>query len=193
LLLTPPSVGSGRQLLSFSLGRGGNIRNTDAGFEFAKELAKAKMVGSIAKTDVEIVSAFTTGAVACGMVNLGNYAEIKKGRNVKLLNKVPDSAMFKYFVGYESITMLKRPGNRKPVKDFINFFLDASVNDGYAAALGTIPTNRMARVDSSLDPVRLLNEDERKSFGYYADHDYAAQQLSNWGRRWELEVLPFLT
>jgi putative spermidine/putrescine transport system substrate-binding protein len=194
LLLTPPGVSSAMQLRSLAMGAGGGERDVNPGFEFIKQLAKAKTVGALARTDVDIINAFTTGACACGFVNISNYAEIKQhNKNIKLLNKVPGSPTFKHFVTHESIMVLKREGSRKPVMDFVNVLIDPAINTEYARTIGAIPGNLKATVDPTLDDVRLKDDTEQKMFGYYLDHEYTSRNVAAWNRRWELEIVPLLT
>jgi putative spermidine/putrescine transport system substrate-binding protein len=192
MLMTPPSVGTAKQIISLALARGGSEHNMDPGFEFVKDLVKAKNVGRVAKTDVDIVNAFTTGEVAIGFVNLGNYNEIRKHRDVTLLSKVPDSPTFKTYLSYEAIVVIKNRPNPKAVTDYINFFVGAPINTDYAAGIGALPTNDKSTVAPEFAAIQLHNEQERKDFGAYTDFDYASRQASAWDQKWELEIAPLL-
>ena len=192
LMLNLPTIASGCQIITLARARGGDERNMDPGFGFVKDLVKAKAVGAVVKTDVQIVNAFTTGEVAIGFINTGNYHEISKHVKLTLLNRVPGSPTFGTFTGFESVAVLKKPGDRKPVFDFINFCLEPDNNTAYAAAIGTIPTNERAQASPELDPLRLHNEAERKAFGIPIDRAFISTQTDAWNRTWELEIGPLL-
>jgi putative spermidine/putrescine transport system substrate-binding protein len=192
VLLNAPTILGAAQLVSLALARGGGYRNTDPGFEFIKDIIKAKNVGAVVKTDVECVNAFTTGAVAIGIMNTGNYHEIRKHVTLSLLNKVPDSPMFKTFTGFEGVCVLKRDGNRKPVMDFLNYALEAGNDSNYSAVIGSIPSNDMGTATPELQVIQLHSAEEIKKFAIIPDYAYASTQTDAWNRKWELEIAPLL-
>lgn len=192
ILMSVPSFEVGRTLMSLALSRGGNERNMDPGFEFAKELAKAKMIGRVVKSDTEVINAFTSGEVVLGMTNLGNYNEIRKSKMLTSLNRMTGSKMFKTFVSHEGFVVLTSSDNKKATMEFINFFINASNNTEYTARIGHVALNSDSTVSPAAAVVQLKDSEERQKFGYFADLAYASEQLPDWNRRWELDVAPLL-
>jgi putative spermidine/putrescine transport system substrate-binding protein len=192
IMLNAPTIGSGSQLISLAHARGGDEHNIEPGFAFVKDLIRANNIGAVVKTDVEIANAFTTGSIAIGLINTGNFHEIRQHVDLTLLNKAPGSPTFKTFTGFESVAVLKKNGNPKPVTDFINFALDAPNNTAYAAIIGTIPANELASVAPTLDPIRIHNAAERREFVMEVDHEFISRQTAVWNRKWELEIAPLL-
>jgi len=192
LMLNAPTIGSGAQLVSLARARGGGEHNVEPGFGFIKDLIKAEIVGRVVKTDVDIVNAFTTGEVAVGVLNMGNYHEIRNHVNLTLLNKMPDSPTFKSFIGSESVAILKKGGNRQPVKDFLNFCLGADNDSEYAANVGSLPGNELGKASPDLAAFLLADEKEREKFAVYPDVGYISSQTAAWNQKWELEIAPLL-
>ncbi len=192
LMLNTPTIGSATQLISLARARGGDEHNVEPGFEFIKDLIKAQIVGRVVKTDVEIANAFTTGQVAIGVLNMGNYHVIHPHVDLTLLNKIPGSPTFKTLVSYEGIAVVKKNGNRKPVFDFVNFCLGAAIDSEYAAGIGSLPSNRLGTPSTELAPFQLATEDERKEFAVYPDASYISTQTAAWNKKWELEIAPLL-
>jgi putative spermidine/putrescine transport system substrate-binding protein len=191
VMLNWPSIGSGAQLTSLARARGGDEHNIQPGFDFVKDLIKAKNVARLVKTDVEVVNAFTTGEVAIGVINMGNYHEIRKHVDLTPLDKVPDSPCFKSFFGYEGVAVLKREGDHKPVMDFLNSCLEPGPNSEYSAAIGALPANLQGTASPELAPLQ-LSADEIKRFAVFPDVPYISAQISEWNRKWELEIGPLL-
>lgn len=192
LMLNTPTVGSGAQLILLARSRGGDEHNIEPGFEFVKDLIKAEIVGRVVKTDVEIANAFTTGQVAVGVLNMGNYHVIRPHVKLSLLNKVPGNPTFKTFMGYEGVAVLNKSGNLRPVTDFINFCLDAGNDSRYAADIGTLPSNRLGKASPELVPLALLTPEDQGNFAYFSDTVYISTQTESWNRKWELEIAPLL-
>ena len=191
IMLNVPSIASGAQIYSLALTRGGDEHEIEPGFDFIKEIAKSGNVGRVVKTDVEIANAFTTGEVAVGLINMGNYHDIRQHVDLTLLNRVPGSPTFKSFFGFEGIAVLKKEGDRRPALEFVNYCLDAANDSAYAAKIGSLPAN--ARGTAAPDVAALqLNEAERKEFGRYPDTAYISTKIGDWNRKWELEVAPLL-
>jgi putative spermidine/putrescine transport system substrate-binding protein len=192
LLAYAPTFQAGSFIVCLARARGGDERNIDPGFEFAKELAKAKIIGRVAKSDVEIINAYTTREVGIGMINLGSYGEVRKRRSMTLLNKVPGSPIFKTYISHEGFAILKGAKSKKAILTFLNYLTDPAVNAEYAPMVGQLPVNEKSAVPADLADIRLKDADERRNFGAYFDFQTMSQNLDAWNRRWELEVAPLL-
>jgi putative spermidine/putrescine transport system substrate-binding protein len=191
ILFLDPTLQSARLLLSLALERGGDERNIDPGFEFAKELARSGNVGRVAKSDVEVLNSITTGETAIAFTQNSAWAKIAESQPVKYLIKLPQShKMFKIFGSQEEWTLLKGAPNKQAAKEFINWFLSPEVHQKYAELMGVVPVNRKSRPSAKVAFLAVDNNDDRQRYQYFPDYAYIATQLKGWTERWEKEVSP---
>ena len=191
VLALSPSLQSGRFLLSLALERGGNERNIDPGFTFAKELARSGNIGRVAKSDVDMVNSITSGETAVAFSSLPTWSRIAQSQKVEYLIKRPESHnMFKIFISQEEWVALKGAPDMKSAKEFLNWFISPAVHEKYCSLMGILPINRKSRAPQNLAFLTLDNEEDKKRYEYYPDYPYISSQLKSWNERWEAEVLP---
>lgn len=188
-----PTLQSGRFLLSLAIERGGNERDIDPGFAFAKELAKTGNIGRVAKSDVDMVNSITSGETAVAFSSLPTWSKIAQNQNVKYIIKQPDShGMFKIFISQEEWVALQGAPNAKAAKDFMNWFISPAIHERYCELMGILPINIKSAPPKNLMYFRMDNEEDRKRYEYYPDYPYISTQLKSWNERWESEIVPLL-
>lgn len=191
ILFLHPTLQSARLLVSLALERGGNERNINPGFEFAKELAKSGNVGRVAKSDVEIINSLNTGETAIGFTQMAGWAQVTKDHPVDRLIYMPQShEMFRIFGSQEEWALLKGSPKKQAAKEFMNWYIDAANNDRYAAQLGYLPVNRLAKPSPDLSFISAKNDEDRKTYWYFPDYPFISQQIKAWTERWENEIAP---
>lgn len=188
-----PALQSGRFLLSLAVERGGNERNIDPGFAFAKELAKAGNIGRVAKSDVDMVNSITSGETAVAFSSLPTWSKVAQNQKVTYLIKLPEShGMFKMFISQEEWVALKGAAHMKAAKDFMNWFISPAVHERYCELMGVLPINRKSAAPKNLSFLQVDSEEDRKRYLYFPDYPYLSTQLKSWNERWESEIVPLL-
>ena len=187
LCMTDTTNHPGMGLLTFALQRGGNERNIEPGFEFAKELARRGTFGRVATTETDFINSLTTGETSVAFWNMGGWGAVAKNFPVTILNRLKDN---KGLLDVEAMGVLKGPRS-KTAKQFANFFISPENNESYNRGITEGPVNKRSKASPELAKF-LYKPEEVATYGYYPDFAYISTQLDGWTKRWEAEIVPLI-
>jgi putative spermidine/putrescine transport system substrate-binding protein len=185
-----PNSYNGLQIVSMALERGGNEKNIEPGFQFAKELATAGNISVVSKGGVDIVNAMNTGEASVAFASSSEWVSIVKNHPVKILTRVPRSPSLKAFYSLLHWGVVKGP-RAALAKDFANYMLSTEVNEDYSRQIAEAPANIHAKTSPELAD-DYVGPEEIKDFAYLADWKYMTEQGSEWVTRFDTEVRPLL-
>jgi putative spermidine/putrescine transport system substrate-binding protein len=185
-----PNSYNNLQIVSMALERGGNEKNIEPGFQFAKELASAGNISVVSKGGVDIVNAMNTGEASVAFASSSEWVSIVKNHPVKILTRIPGSPSLKAFYSLLHWGVVKGP-RAALAKDFANYMISAEVNEDYSRQIAEAPANIHAKISPELTDDYVTPE-EVKTFAYLADWKYMTEHGSEWVTRFDTEVRPLL-
>ncbi len=183
-----PTYLPGSWLIAASIPKGGDERNLDPGFEFAKQLAESGNIGYVFKSDSDVLRLLETGEAWVGWTLTGNaYTLAKKGVPVKAVLEFEDTKPVAFF---DVIAVVDGP-NKDVALAFVNWLLQPENLGGFTKMLGYVPSHPEAEVDPEVAKWN-IPADQMSEKAYVPDFLYLAENVDKWATKWDTEITPLL-
>jgi putative spermidine/putrescine transport system substrate-binding protein len=174
-------------LISLAMARGGNERNIEPGFEFVKELARRGNIGRVAHTELDFINSLTAGETAVSFWNGAGWNQVEKRFRTTVLTHTPGIKGYVWNTGW---AILKGPRSGL-AKKFANHTISPENNEVYNAKVSEVPANLRAKPGRSAARY-FYKPEELAQHAHFPDFGHIMDQLNEWNRRWEAEVVPLI-
>lgn len=180
--------GNGAILLVFAMANGGDDRNIEPGFAFAKQVAPN--INVIYRTTGEAVRLMTTGEASVAYVNSNAAASLAE-KDSSIGYYYPTDVPL--FLDADAVVAVKGgPAGRKLAMEFLRHFLQPAQLNAYSFGTGSSSPNSKApnppkdKVPFPVDPAAMATA----FFPTGEVADNVAKNFDTWNERWTREVVP---